>query len=262
MKCEKCGADLSPGAFECPFCKTHTALGVQAHEQHVAQQAIHHQWAAAHQHHARLNDTANLQKTASLAFVWALVGMFLGCALFPPVVGLIFALKARKMARSLQVAVPGKATAALVMSVVSMVLVAAFIVEVQIDSEHKAERADSRKVALEKIIGDKATASVLDRSVACALAEQKLLKDGFEDSSGPYIEAFECLGRLSATAFEASLEDVRFKKTSTKPPSLVTMCFKRGGTWYVSDIRKEGKCGDPTTAPDAASTGARRSDAR
>jgi len=158
------------------------------------------------------------------------------------------------LARSQNVALPARVAVAFWLGIASCMLSTAVATWAFVDSRHERHRVAARTAQLEREIGAGASAPTLARAVACALAEQRALKVGYDGEPGERLDDFTCVGRFAAGTDSASLEDFSFRYSSTT--FNVSTCFKRGAIWYVSDMRT-GACptGVPVAGP-AASAGA------
>ncbi|MFO0670624.1 MAG: hypothetical protein U0235_13500 [Polyangiaceae bacterium] len=207
----------------------------------------------AHAEHARqraeLMARAELDAAAQQSLLWSLGALLLCCVPGPQIMALVRFAAARKAARALGVPVPAKATTGMVFALVSIVLGVTTIVWSIVRADTLEKQANKRLAELEPVVA-RAESPLLDRGTACGLAEQAVLKDGFGGERGYSFEAFECVGKLTATSERATLEDFRFKKESNDENLVVTVCFKRGAKWYVAAVSK-GPCGDSDGSPDA-----------
>lgn len=240
-KCTQCGALIDPLVLACPYCRFTTPAGVAAHEraQAEAQQRAHWQ---AHAHFAQQATTgAAVQSSSTHALIWSIVGTLL-CCMPLGIVGIVLAVRARSLAKRLGTPPPAKATLGLVLGIVSSVLSVAFIIFAIVQSERDKEGAARRITALEEQLGSAPSASVLERSTACRLAEIYALRSGWDDRQGYALEDFECVGKIVHERDRATLDDFRFRVGSSQSKHVdVNVCFKRGEAWYVSDMR-EGPC--------------------
>lgn len=242
VKCQKCGAEVAPGASNCGYCGAPTGYSHQAAWQ--AQQLQHYQ---AHQQHnvelhrdaARHQEAqASLKRTARHALIWSILGLV--CCLIPffGVVGVVMALRARKMAKKYQLVVPVHATLGLVIG--AFAVVASVFMYVMIIVQEV--RLSGRIEELERKVGGRDAAVVLSPQVACYLAEIRVLKDGIGGRSGSSIDDVECNGRLETTAERAILHDFSLRVDSSSGRHYLKACFSRGVRWSVTGFRKSADC--------------------
>ena len=241
MKCAQCGALIDPLALACPYCRFTTPAGVAAHQraQAEAQQRAH--WEAHAQHTQRAAANAQVGSSSTHALIWSIVGTALCC--FPVgLVGIVFGVRARSLAKRLGVAPPARATLGLVLGIVSCVLSVAGLAYGIIQSQIDEDNASQRIAGLEKKLGTGPSARDLDPSTACALAEIHALRTGWDGRRGYSLDGFECFGKLRRSRDRAELDDFRFHPgTDPKRRFEVKVCFKRGEAWYVSEMR-DGPC--------------------
>jgi len=242
--CQQCGAALAPGATQCAFCGAVTPLAhdlsrqAHAQQQHFAYQqqqvALHHQ--VARQHDAK----ASIERTALHSLIWSALGLL--CCLIPlfGIVGIVMALRARKMARKYGLVIPATATVGLVLGAFSL-LASVFSYTFIVFQEIK--RAD-RIELLESKLGSAALSEQLAPETACQLAELRLLKDGIGSVSGGSVEEFECTGKLQQDGDSAVLDDYSFHWTS-HGRHRVKVCYRRGTRWTATGFRTANDCNEP-----------------
>ncbi len=241
--CQRCGATLDPSATACPYCGTQTAYGhhVAREQAAFAQQA---QYAAhARQQAERAGADAPLKRTAMQALVASLLGSVF-CCVPVAILGIVLGLRAKSIARQHGLVAPASSTAAVVVGSFGTALFAVLVVLFILDNQ----KHDARVEELEALIARSGTAPNLDQRTACALAEHRLLKDGYGETSGLSIDDFECSGKLEQVGERATLHDVRFKP-STNPPVTATVCLAHGARWSVSELREDGSCAARAQAP-------------
>lgn len=237
-KCLQCGALIDPLALACPYCRFTTPAGIAAKQREEHEARVRAQWAEHAQHQHQIAGSRRLDSTATQSLIWSIVGTLL-CCLPVGVVGIVMGVRARTMAAQAKVDVPAKATVGLVLGIFSCVSSLAFFTYAMISSSMAKDDADERISAIEKRIGTKSSSAVLDRDTACGLAEIHARQRGWAGNEGYTLEHFECVGKLTTHADEAELEDFRFQHHSV--PYQLHACFKRGGTWYVSEMT-DGEC--------------------
>lgn len=242
--CQQCGATLTPGATQCGYCGATTQLGheltrqAHAQQQHIAYQQ--HQVALQHQVARQHEAQASIARTALHSLVWSSLGLL--CCLIPlfGIVGIVMALRARKMAKKYGLVIPTTATLGLVVGIVSL-LASVFSYTFIVFQEIK--RAD-RIEALESKLATPALAEQLTPEAACQLAELRLLKDGIGDVSGGSVEDFECTGKLQQEGDTAVLDDYAFQ-ASSKGRAHVKVCYRKGTRWTATGFRKTAGCSEP-----------------
>jgi len=239
VKCGQCGANIDPLATACPFCKLTTPVGVAEHQRAQHESRTRAQWEAhtTAAQNAAWKAQVSSASTQSLAF--SLAGMVL-CCLPSGIAAIVQGLRARAMAKKHGVPVPATATIGLVIGAVSLVTSIAAIVYLNREIEEDKARTKQRITALEQQIGAKAATPALDHATACGLAEKYALENGWDKTSGHQLQQFSCVGKLTAEAESARLDNVRFANGSTKHD--VAVCFRRGQVWYVTEITKATSC--------------------
>lgn len=246
MKCEHCGAILVSHAMECSFCRAPTAAGVRAREQAEYEERNRAVLASAATQQQTVAAQNRLQATVTQSMWWSIIGLVI-CCLPVALVGFVQGLRARGLAKSLGVPLPGGALIGLVLSSVGGLCSIGFATWVIISSGQDKDAADARIKILEGQTERPAMAAGLTQPTACALAEAYGLKTGHAGSAGYTLGHFDCLGKLTVEADKASLDTFRFMSGQKKLD--VNVCFKRGARWYVTSMQ-EAPC---NAAPPAAS---------
>jgi len=242
--CQQCGAALTPGATQCGYCGATTALAhdlsrqAHAQQQHLAYQQ--HQVALQHQVARQHEAQASITRTALHSLIWSSLGLL--CCLIPlfGIVGIVMALRARKMAKKYGLVIPTTATLGLVVGAFSL-LASVFSYTFIVFQEIK--RAD-RIEELEVKLASAALAEHLTPEAACHLAELRLLKDGVGDVSGGSVEDFECTGKLQQEGDSAVLDGYGFQAGS-KGRAHVKVCYRKGTRWTATGFRKTHTCDEP-----------------
>ena len=228
QRCAQCGAMIDPLAHACPYCQFTTPAGVAAHQQ----RQHHAQWAAHATHQQMAAAVARMKSTSTQALVFGILGIVICCTPLG-IVGIVQGVRARGMAREANAPVPGTATAGLVLSILSIVTSIAGIYFIDKGAKEDKAAAEQRAAAIDQRLGKRPEAKVLDRDVACGLAEAHLLREGHGGKAGYYLEEIQCVGRLESTAEDRAEIDVMRAKASGGGLEF-RVCFKRGGKWYVS----------------------------
>ena len=232
-KCEQCGATIDPMAMACPYCHLTTAAGVIASQRGQAAAQAHAQWSAAVDFQKRQATETQILSAANQA-IWMSIGGMILCCTPLGIVGVVQAVRARSMATAQKLEIPGRATIGLVLGICSCLLSVGIITAAAISSSHDTDRANARIAELDKQIGTKAANATLDRAVACDLAEQTALRDGWDGHPGGSLEKIDCPGAFSQNATAAQLDDFGFNWTSTRYKTFA--CFKHGAKWYVEEL--------------------------
>jgi hypothetical protein len=238
MNCQHCGATIDPHVPVCPFCRVTTAAGAEQQQRQAQEQEALARWTAAQKHQQDGVTRAKMTSAATQAVVCGAAGLVLCCTPVA-VVGIVQGARARSMAASLAAPPPMQATLGLFLSSFAVLSSIGWLSYAGIAGSHDKQATNAEATALEKSVAQQASAPVLAHETACTLAHIHFLRAGHEGTSGPYLDGFECHGKLTSNAERARLEDYRFKRSSTKYE--VDVCFKRGDRWYVTEARK-GAC--------------------
>lgn len=250
VSCSRCGASIDPSSLACPYCHTQTAYGFQQaqHAAYYQQQAAQADQARAAQERAGRQQA--LEKKARHALFWSLGGV-LGCCFPAAIVGLVLGLNVKSAAKKDNLIAPGSATMAVVLGILAgLLLCVGVIVYV-----HDSRQTDARIAALEAQVAPSRATEQLEQRLACALAELELLKEGFAGTSGLNISDFQCNGKLEQRGERATLFDVQFRSSASKPRQSVAACLVRGARWSVRELREDGSC-EPKIAPSAPASAA------
>lgn len=242
--CQQCGAALAPGATQCVYCGAITPLAHDLSRQaHAQQQQLayqQHQVAlqqqVARQHEAK----ASIDRTALHSLLWSALGLL--CCLIPlfGIVGIVMALRARKMARKYGLVIPATATLGLVLGVFSLLASVFSYTFIVLQEIKRADRID----LLESKVGTAVLSERLTPETACHLAELRLLKDGIGSVSGGSLEEFECTGKLQQDGDSAVLDDYSFHWTS-HGRHRIKVCYRRGTRWTATGFRAAKTCSEP-----------------
>ena len=248
QKCPNCSAPLMDLVEQCTHCGTITPRGVEARQARAAQTDADRR--AAEQRSAM--DTARARAAAQLdvdsAGKWAIISSLVGtvvCCFFPvgPVVGIIFGLRARRLAT--QHGLPGASlgTAGLTFGAIGLALsvmlwIAGGVMMVK-ENQHKAE--------LKAQLGN-VSAAQLDLQTACALTELELIDSHYEEYSS--LDDLECTttADIEQNGQEALLRDVHFLKGPKKVE--VFACLRHRTKWTVHQVRGDEDCSAPKEGPD------------
>jgi hypothetical protein len=226
---------IDPLALACPYCKFTTPQGVAAHQHQQAQQHHQQQWAAHANYVQASAANARMKSTSTQALIFGILGILMFCTPLG-IVGVIQGFRARSMAREARTPLPGTGTAGLILSVISLVTSIGGITLMEIDINEDKAAAEQRAAAIDKRLGNKPSAAILDRDTACGLAEAHIWREGDGQSGNHIIKSVECMGKVSYEAEKADLDLVRVKTGTASNDSHV--CFRRGGKWFVERISR------------------------
>lgn len=247
QKCPNCSAPLQDLVEQCTHCGTITPRGVEVRQARAEQtDADRH---AAAQRSAM--DTARARAAAQLdvdsAGKWAVLSSLIGtvvCCFFPigPVVGIIFGVRARRLAT--QHGLPGASlgTAGLTFGAMGLALSAVLWIAggVMIVKE------DQHKAALKARLGN-VSAQQLDLQTACALTELELIDSRYEEFTS--FEDLECTttADIEQNGQEALVRGVYFVKGDQKVE--VFVCLRHHHKWSVHQVRDDEDCSASKKAP-------------
>jgi F0F1-type ATP synthase membrane subunit c/vacuolar-type H+-ATPase subunit K len=246
VNCPRCGAAIDPSALACPYCQTQTPYGRQQQERHAAHQYHAAQAQQVQQAAERQNRQQALTKKGQSALFWSIAAT-LTCCLPAAIVGLVMGLNVKSAAKKEGAIAPATSTVAVVLGCSSIAL---FFVVIALYLNDSRTR-DARISALRTQVDTARSRDTIDQPLACALVELGLLEDGYLDKSGIMIEAFQCDGKLEQNKDTATLNDVRFR-TSSSERHLVTACLTRAARWSVKELRADSSCAPRAVAPSAS----------
>jgi len=189
----------------------------------------------ARQHDAK----ASIDRTALHSLIWSALGLL--CCMIPVfgIVGIVMALRARKMARRYGLVIPVTATLGLVFGVFSLLASVFMYTFIVVQEIRRAQRID----ALESRVETSARSERLTSETACDLAELRLLKDGIGSVSGGSLEEFECTGAVEQSGDSAVLSDYSFHRTNSGRYH-VKVCYRRGTRWTADGFRIARSCSE------------------
>jgi hypothetical protein len=246
--CPQCGASVAPTEPACRYCGTLSPEGTSLlREEHIRAEA---EAAAieAHLEHDHARAQAALDENARLALKWAIAGLVLCCVPVPAIVALVMAVRTQKAARLNDSVVPGRATAALVISAATLLLFSGAIAVYLVDSHMK----ESRSRELRDIAQRTWTSTVIDQATACALLELKVIESGFNGKSWTLGDSFACHGKIEQNGDRAVLHDAEVGIGGDN--AHVVACMKRGERWMVEKVLREGTSCEPALPAAAASS--------
>jgi hypothetical protein len=202
----------------------------------------------AHLEHDQARAQAALDENARLALKWSLAGLVLCCIPIPAIVALVLAMRTQAAAKRHDDVVPGRATAALVISVATLCLFFGLVAVYLVDSHTKKTRV----LELRDVVERTWTSTVIDQVTACAIVEMDLIEHGFEGTSWTLGDSFSCHGRLEQNGDRAVLRDAEAKIGSNR--THVVGCLKRSEHWMVDKLLRDGGSCEPVVAAPAASS--------
>ncbi len=251
VKCQACGASIQDNARSCQYCNSQTEFGrrqdaadAQA-ERDIERERERARLEQEQQKAERINRTVqeSLKRTSKHALLWSLAGLAMCCLPFPSVVGIVMAIRARKMAKKHGEVIPSAATAGLVLSLLGLALAVGFWIFYTLDRKELDAKKASLRASLEQSVGEDA----LSERTACDLAELRLLEDGFRSHSGTSIKDFECPGKVKQEGELATMGDM-FIRVTGEGRVEVKACYKRGSKWIAKGFRMPGgDCSAPPT---------------
>ncbi len=250
-RCPTCNAPMEDPLEPCRFCGAVTPEGLAAkkeraraeeelrlaEERRLQDEAARARAQAEEEaRRARAKLETELNSSGTQAIVWSLVSL-LCCLPIGPVVGIVIALRARRLAAARGLPA-GRATAGLAVAISSLVLCFGAWVGVGISIHVENQRKAELRAAIDKGAG----AEQLDGPTACALAELEMIDAKYEGYT--YVNAdFKCSGRVVQEGDQARLLDAYFTE-SQKRTELVA-CFTKGARWAVKQLRADEDCNAP-----------------
>jgi hypothetical protein len=232
VTCQRCGAELSDSIAKCPYCGTETPRAAelaraQWHAQAYAQ-------AQAHVQHQQ-RTVEDMSRTSLWALILSVLGFFVCCT---PVAiwSLVLGLRARATAKAGGVVTPAAVTVSFLFIGLHALCFVSFWIWFALDTHAR----NARIAELQTQIDLHATEANLSHGLACALAEQRLLKEGYEGTSGNMIEDFSCDGQVAQDGAHAVVDPIRFH-TSSSTAVTAKVCLFRGARWSVRTI-SSGAC--------------------
>jgi hypothetical protein len=181
----------------------------------------------------------SIQRTALHSVIWSMLGAF--CCLVPVfgVVGVVMALRARKMAVKYGLVIPATATLGLVLGILALLASIGVYTAIIVQEVKRTHRIE----ALEHRVAQGVAEPQLALSIACDLAELRLLKDGIAGKSAGSLEDFECTGSVASQDARAVLDDFSFRADSATRHH-VKVCYRRGARWVATGFRIRADCDD------------------
>ncbi len=241
MQCASCGAQIGPEDIQCPYCSAMTPFGLQR-DYLMAQQSAHlamlqQQQANAEAFERQQAATRDAKKSAKLALGFGIAGVILCCVFIPSVLGIVFGVRSRRLARQHGLPQLSSALAGLVLGWLG---IAAGIGTITLGVVQDVSRSN-RIAELDKRLASTATQSTLTHQTACMLAERRLLQGAFRGEKN--IDSVECLGALSFSSQGATLSTLRFRLSSNE--HTLRVCLEKGTSWYVAGFRTNASCQEP-----------------
>lgn len=239
--CERCGAQIPPNLEQCQYCGTvsaHARAYVQAEQARYAAEQAH---LAAQVAILRQKTLSVTEQAASRALMWGLASFVFFCLPIFNVLSFLQFKRAQSTAKEAGMPTPQRAIVGLVISVFTGVLCVVCWVWMITDVRADNARVDARKVELGKQIAAHPPGPALDHPFACALAEEYVLTNGFDNvtNTGQFKD-LTCAGavRLTGEGQRAEMADFKFKSSSSPDGQhTVVICFKKGERWFVESVR-------------------------
>jgi hypothetical protein len=228
---------LPPGAERCAYCGTVPAA---FHAALQARQAQAEQVAAQQAAFARAHAGMTIAASARNTLLWGVLTALCICSPVTAILAFTSYSRTKESARQAGVALPGHARAGFWLALLGLVWFVAFWGYMALDVQRDNERADARKAELSQKLA-KADPSKLDHDTACALAELHVRTAGYggEQPSGR-MQDFVCAGTLKTEGPRASLEDFKFRLSSSSGVTTVAVCLKHGDRWFVDRLSTSG----------------------
>lgn len=234
--CSTCSAPLKDVTVACPFCGT---IGPDALAARGAEQQRDWQRAQAESVRAQSNTRPEIEQSAKWSAIASLAGFV--CCFFPVggVLGLVFGIRARRLAREVGLPPPGLATLGIGAGAVGVLL----SVTLWVASGGMMMKERNRKEELRQLAG---AATTLDARTACALAELELIITRYEGYS--VLDDLRCDGAtLRLDGDRAVLPGLTFDKERQRVEAFA--CFERRGGWTVTQVRNDAACDQPPPPP-------------
>ena len=236
--CERCGAGLPPDRDQCAYCGTVSAAARGALQMSAAAQAQEQARHAAQVAIVRQSLLSSTEQAASKALMWGLLSFAFFCLPIFNVLSFLQFKKAQTAAREAGTVVPTRATVGLLCSAITALCSVGCWVWMITDIRADSARVEARKGELAKQIAAHPTGPALEHSFACALAEQYVLTNGFqnETNTGAFRDV-DCAGAVTVSSARAEMPDFKFKTSSSSAQQSATICFKLGERWFVERVQ-------------------------
>ncbi len=189
----------------------------------------------------RVTLLSKTEQAASRALMWGLLSFAFFCLPIFNVLSFLQFKRAQAAAREAGVALPTRATVGLICAAITGLCCVGSWVWMITDIRADNARVDARKTELAKQIAAHPAGPALDHAFACALAEQYVLTNGFQNdtNTGSYRD-LDCAGALRVVNGRAELADFKFKMSSSGAQQDATICFKLGERWFVERAQATG----------------------
>jgi hypothetical protein len=239
--CERCGAGLPPDRDQCGYCGTVSAPARAVVQAEAARRAHEQQQHAAQVAVLRQKLLSSTEQAASKALMWGLLSFVFFCLPIFNVLSFLQFKRAQAAAREAGVAVPTRATVGLLCSAVTALCCVGTWVWMITDIRADNARVAARKVELTRQIEAHPMGSALDHAFACALAEQYVLTNGYqnETNTGAFRDV-DCAGAARIANGRAEMPDFKFKTSSSGAQQNATVCFTQGERWFVERVQATG----------------------
>lgn len=240
QKCPNCSAPLKEEIERCTFCGSLTTHGLEAKQARAAQEEHERRSAAQRSVEEAAAARSRAQPEVDQAGKWALLSSIIGtvvCCMVPigPVMGIVFGLRARKLAQEHGLPNPSAASAGLTVGALGIVLSVVMWVAVAVVAVKENSQREHLKRQLASV-----TNAELDLKTACALAELELMDAQYEGFTA--LEAFDCVATadVEQDGETALLRDAHFANGGQKIP--VFACLRFHTKWTVQQVRGDDDC--------------------
>ena len=159
----------------------------------------------------RFANVQTAQSSAKLGITLGLIGVPICCAPLS-IIGGVLGFRSLRLAKAEGIPAPTQAFIAIGAAVVSTLLLAGAIVLGGVDAREKQERLEHVQARL----AGRREAPALDSAVACSLIEERLLEDGYANTTTTP-GAVHCDGAVEPSGIRAKMKDVA-SPFRTSPP--------------------------------------------
>lgn len=242
--CERCGAGLAAESDHCAYCGTVSGAARAALQVEAAQRAEEQVRLGAAQAVLRQTLLSTTEQAASRTLMWGLMSVAFFCLPIPNVLALLSFKRAQGSAREAGLTLPTRAMVGLGCALATFILCIGAWLWLITDVRADYARVAARKAALAQQIATHAARggeARLDRELACTLAEQYVLTNGFGgDTATSSFRDLDCAGSVRQVGDWAELPDFKLRSSATADLQSVTFCFKQGVRWFVESARATG----------------------
>lgn len=187
-----------------------------------------------------------VKAAATRALILSIIAVPLCCAPLG-IAGALFGMQAMKLAKARGSASPGRAVAAVVLGVISILAMVGGGIGFYLDQKQRQERLEAAEAATK----GKLESDTLDKKVACALIEKQLIKGLYNGSQT--VDHVTCGGKWDTDDKLGTMHFVEAEIVGDKKS--FNVCLARARRWFVLSIAEGGgKC--PTEPIEAKKGGA------